>query len=41
VFHTKFQLIWPNGFRGDFFIGQLQTGTAFNGHQNFVQAKQF
>jgi hypothetical protein len=30
---TKFQLIWPNGFREDFFlIGQSQTRTAYGGH---------
>ena len=38
---TKFQLIWPNGFREDFLIGQSQTRTAYGDHGNFVQAKWF
>ena len=30
---TKFQLIWPNGFREDFFfIGQSQTRTGYGSH---------
>jgi hypothetical protein len=46
VLPTKFQLIWPNGFREDFLIGQSQKRTAYGGHsplkllsrmnQNFV-----
>jgi hypothetical protein len=33
VFPTKFQLIWPNDFREDFFlIGQSQTRTPYGNH---------
>jgi hypothetical protein len=33
VLHTKFQLIWPNGFTEDFLlIGQSQTRTSYGSH---------
>ena len=37
----KFQLIWPNGFREDYIIGQSQTRSANGKHENFVETKQF
>jgi hypothetical protein len=42
VLPKKFQLIWPDGFREDFFsIGKSLTRTAYGSHRNFVQAKRF
>jgi hypothetical protein len=41
VLPSKFQFIWPIGFRGDFINGQSQTRTFQGGHVNFVQAKRF
>jgi len=32
VLPTKFQLIWPNGFRDFFLIGLSQTRTAYGGY---------
>ena len=37
MFPTKFQLIWSNGFKEDFFlIGQSQTRIAYGSHISFM-----